>query len=90
MTFFTALDLWIVKNINTIKTCINEMMNEVNGKTEADTILEEICNQTGLRLVKITDDDGNTVDYCWSDGEFYSDIYSTPEEAYIAITSRLF
>ena len=86
----SSLDIYIQRNLNTIKNVINSMMEEVNDTAAMHTIMQEICNQTGLSLTSITDDDGNVSGYCWSDGDFVSELYDTPEEAYIAITSRLF
>ena len=89
-TFLSSLDLYIQRNINTIKTVINSMMDEVNDTAAMHAIMQEICNQTGLTLTTITDDNNTPSGYCWSDGDFVSELYDTPEEAYIAITSRLF
>lgn len=86
----SSLDIYIQRNLNTIKNVINSMMDEVNDTAAMHCIMQEICNQTGLSLTAITDDNGNTSGYCWSDGDFVSELYDTPEEAYIAITSRLF
>ena len=89
-TFLSSLDIYIQRNIDTIKTIINSMMDEVNDTAAMHAIMKEICEQTGLQLTVITDDNNTPSGYCWSDGDFVSELYDTPEEAYIAITSRLF
>ncbi len=88
----SSLDLYIQRNFNTIKNVINSMMDmdEANDTAAMHCIMQEICTQTGLSLTTITDDNNNPSGYCWSDGDFVSELYNTPEEAYIAITSRLF
>lgn len=86
----SSLDIYIQRNLDTIKTVINSMMEEVNDTAAMHAIMHEICNQTGLTLTTIVDDNNNPSGYCWSDGDFVSELYESPEEAYIAITSRLF
>lgn len=89
-TLLSSLDIYINRNINTIQNVINSMMDEANDTAAMHTIMQEICNQTGLTLTSIIDDNNSPSGYCWSDGDFVSELYDTPEEAYIAITSRLF
>lgn len=88
----SSLDIYIQRNIKTICNVIDSMMDmeESNDTAAMHAIMQEICNQTGLTLTTIIDDNNNPSGYCWSDGDFVSELYDSPEEAYIAITSRLF